>query len=147
MATLVESPPPPVATTEHGGGSDWVLLLSAKNDIDAHLLEGRLNEAGIEVRAIKDRSGPSWLLGGSDPWAPVALWVQRFQYDDSRIVLAELSFNAPEEPRTRSERPGWAPVTWWAVAIALGLLFTGIGLARSADYIDRCGFSVSCEAP
>ena len=147
MTTLVGSPPPPVATFEHGGGSDWVLLLSAENDIDAHLLQGRLTEAGIEVRAVKDRSGPSWLLGGSDPWSPVAIWVQRFQYDDSRIVLAELSFNAPDEPPRRSDRPGWAPVTWWAVAIALGLLFTGIGLARSAEHIDRCGFTVTCEAP
>jgi hypothetical protein len=147
MATLVGSPPPPVVTAEHGGGSDWVLLLSAKNDIDAHLLEGRLNEAGIEVRAIKDRSGPSWLLGGSDPWSPVAIWVQRFQYEDSRIALAELAFDAPDEPSPRTERPGWAPVTWWAVAIALGLLFTGIGLARSADHIDRCGLTMTCEAP
>ena len=147
MATLVGSPPPPVLTSERGGGSDWVLLLSANNDIDAHLLEGRLNEAGIEVRAIKDRSGPSWLLGGSDPWAPVAIWVRRFQYEDSRIVLAELSYNAPDNIPEPTSRPGWAPVTWWAVAIALGLLFTGIGLARSADYIDRCGFTMDCETP
>ena len=146
MATLVEAPPPPVEAGENGGGSDWVLLIKANNDIDSHLLEGRLNEAGIEVRAIKDRSGPSWLLGGSDPWAPVGIWVQRFQYDESRIVLAELSFNAPDATES-PEEPGWAPIKWWAVAIALGLVFTGIGFARSADRIDRCGFNMTCETP
>lgn len=142
----VEAPAPPLATAGNGGGSEWIPLVTAKNDIDAHLLEGRLLEAGIEVRAVKDRTGPTWLLGGSDPWAPVAIWVQRFQYEDSRIVLAEVSFAAPDAIRDPDVEKGWTPAVWWAVAIALALAFTGIGLARSAEYIDRCGFSATCEA-
>ena len=143
----VEAPPPEVDDLGTGGGSDWIPLVTAKNDIDAHLLEGRLLEAGIAVRAVKDRSGPTWLLGGSDPWAPVAIWVQRYQYEDSRIVLAEVSLAAPDAVREPDVARGWTPIMWWAVAIALGIGFTGIGLARSAAYIDRCGFSTSCDAP
>jgi hypothetical protein len=145
MTTLIDSPPPPVDVAEQGGGSDWVPLITAKNDIDAHLLEGLLNEAGIEVRTVKDRSGPAWLMNGSDPWAPVGVFVQRFQYDDSRVVLAEVSYSAPSAPPVAQPQKGWSPVTWWTVAIALALVFTGIGFARSAEYIDRCGFTTTCD--
>jgi hypothetical protein len=143
MATLVEAPPPPVDASESGGGSDWVPLIDAKNDIDAHLLEGRLNEAGIEVRAVKDHSGPSWLMNGSDPWGPVAILVRRFQYDDSRLVLAEVSFTAPDATRTEPRRT--SPLLFWTVALALGLSLTGIGFARSLDHIERCGFTQPCD--
>jgi hypothetical protein len=159
MSMRVDTPPPALETGDSGGGSEWIPLVTVRGDIDAHLIEGRLLVAGIEVRAIKDRTGPTWLLGGSDPWGPVAIWVKRFQYDDSRIVLAEVSFaaagdgDARDAPgshdgrgaRNEETMKGWSPFVWWAVAIALGLGFTGIGLARSADYIDRCGFSASCE--
>ena len=147
MTTLVEAPPPPVDTSESGGGSDWVPLIDAKNDIDAHLLEGRLNEAGIEVRAVKDHSGPSWLMNGSDPWGPVAILVRRFQYDDSRMVLAEVSFAAPDasRPVPGTEPRRTSPVLFWTVALVLGLSLTGIGFARSLEYVQRCGFTQPCD--
>lgn len=149
MPTRFDLPPPP-ELTQHpdGGGSEWVRLITAENDIDAHLLEGRLNHAGIEVRTIKDRKGPSWMHGGSNPWAPVDVWVRRYQLEESRLLLAELSFNGPAaEQREEDGISSRSAVVWWAAAIALGLLFTGIGLARSADYLDRCGFSASCSRP
>ena len=144
MPTRTDLPVPPSTAEEHSeGGPEWVRLMTMRGDIDAHLLEGRLNGAGIETRRIKDHSGPVWLLGGSDPWGPVALWVKRSQYEDSRIVLAELAFDAP--PAIKDAGPlGWSPTTWWIAAISLGLLLTGIGWARSAEYIDRCGFTMSC---
>ena len=148
MPTRLDLPPPPGLLDEpSGGGSEWVRLITAENDIDAHLLGGRLNHAGIEVRAIKDRKGPSWIHGGSNPWAPVDLWVRRYQLEESRLLLAELSFSGPDAERTEEPTSSRAAFLWWTAAIALGLLFTGIGLARSADYLDRCGFSASCEEP
>jgi hypothetical protein len=151
MPTRLDLPPPPVALDDPGGGgSEWVPLITADNDIDAHLLEGRLNQAGVEVRSIKDRSGPVWMHGGSNPWAPVAIWVRRFQLDDSRIVLAELSYRWPSAPRTdRSEtvRTGWPALAWWAVAIALGILFTGIGLARMDAILNEPCTSAVCDPP
>ena len=138
--------PPAVTDESAGGGSDWVRLMTARGDIDAHLLEGRLQAAGIEVRAIKDHTGPVWLYGGSDPWGPVVIWVRRNQYEDSRIVLAELAFDAPAAVKD-SGPMGWSPTAWWVAAIGLGLILTGIGFARSAEYIDRCGFTMSCPQP
>lgn len=149
MPTRLDLPPPPSALHDSGGGgSEWVPLITADNDIDAHLLEGRLNQAGVEVRAIKDRSGPVWLHGGSNPWAPVAIWVRRFQLDDSRIVLAELSYQWPAARSDEREASGWPPIAWWAVAIALGILFTGIGLARTVDAFEaRCATAVCPARP
>ena len=146
MPTRLDLPPPPAAVgLGYGGGSDWVQLWIAQNDIDAHLLEGRLHQEGIETRSIKDRTSAVWMFGGSDPWAPVAIWVRRFQFQDSRIVLAELSFEGPDAVRDESASNGWSSVAWWAAALALGLFFTGVGLMRSMDHLERCGLKLTCE--
>lgn len=87
----VDAPPPPVDVEwSGGGGSDWVELCKARNDIDAHLLIGRMTEAGIDTYAVKDKAAP-WLYGASTPWAPVFVFVRRFQYEDARVLLAEIS--------------------------------------------------------
>jgi len=147
MPTRTDLPNPPVRLGgDSGGDSGWVQLVTTRGDIDAHLLAGCLNEAGIETRTIKDHSGPTWLHGGSDPWGPVALWVKRSQYEESRIVLAELAYDAPAAVKDAGPL-GWSPTTWWIAAISLGLLLTGIGFARSAEYVDRCGFTINCPQP
>jgi hypothetical protein len=135
-------PPPPVDLGERGGGdSGWVVLTRATDDIDAHLLAGRLDQAGIETNTIKDRGSPgAWLYGGSNPWAPVTILVRKFQLDDAKIVLAEISLAGPDaEPIDESTRSRWRfPLAWWAAAIALGLLFTLIGVSRTARSADTC---------
>ena len=49
MSTRLDLPPPDVIDEVGGGhgGSGWVVLIKARHDIDAHLLTGRLAEAGI----------------------------------------------------------------------------------------------------
>ena len=147
MSTRLDLPPPPDLLDERdGGGSDWVQLWVAENDIDAHLLVGRLHQEGIETRSVKDRSSPVWLFGGSNPWAPVAIWVRRFQFTDSRIVLAELSFQGPDAvPAQAPSGSGSMALAWWAAALALGVFFTGIGLMRSMEHLERCGLTLVCE--
>jgi hypothetical protein len=129
----VALPPPPVeSATGGGGGGEWVELINARDDIDAHLLLGRLSEAGVEARTIKDRRAPgAWLYGGSNPWAPVVVLVRRFQLDDARLVLAKISFYAPE-PAPREEL-ALDPVRWWLVALALALALTATTLAQVAS--------------
>lgn len=135
-----------------GGGSGWVELIRASGDIDAHLLTGRLLEAGVESRTVKDRSSPgAWLLAGSNPWAPVTILVRRLQLEDARLVLAEISFDlppAPEPEHPRIVRRRWSgPLLWWAVAIALGAAFTWIGLLQTASTMDHhCNAAAPCPA-
>lgn len=142
--------PPPASVFEGGGGSGWVELIRARGDIDAHLLVGRLGEAGVETRTVKDRSAPgTWMLAGSNPWAPVIILVRKLQLEDARLVLAEISFSlpaAPPQPVARSESRWKAPVLWWCVALALGAIFTGIGLIQTVSSMNRCARG-ACSQP
>ncbi len=141
---VVGSPPTVLLDDERGGGgSGWVTLVRASNDIDAHLLAGRLAQEGIEYRFVKDRSAPgAWLYGGSNPWAPVTVMVKRIQFEDARIVLAEASMEAPSvdpvRPHARPRRRLSYSLVWWALALALGAWFTGISLMQAARQIDTC---------
>lgn len=142
--------PPPVEPEDDGGGggSGWVRLLRAPNDIEGHLLVGRLLEAGVEARFVREKGAPStWLYGASKPWAPVVVMVRERQLEDARLVLAEVSFEGPDHVRDVMVEPDWrVPVVWWATALALGVLVTGAALAQVADAtFSRCRIPIFCN--
>jgi Putative prokaryotic signal transducing protein len=140
---------PPAPIEERGGDSEWIELTKARNDIDAHLLVGRLAEGGVETRTIKDRRAPgTWIYAGSNPWAPVAVLVRRFQLDDARLILAEISLHAPDAQvpamagRPRRRRP---TLLWWVTALVLGALFTALALAQMANSMGSCQLPIFCD--
>lgn len=136
MSVRAGLPPTLPDIGETGGGSGWVKLTRARDDIDAHLLMGRLDAAGIESSGVRDISGPgAWMFGGANAGAPVTIMVKRLQYEDARLVLAEISLEGPSvEPPVAapSGRSRLVPVVWWALAIGIGLLFTALSLVRMA---------------
>jgi hypothetical protein len=143
-------PPADLGGGGGGGGSGWVRLLRAPNDIEGHLLAGRLGEAGVESRLVREKGAPSaWLYGGSNPWAPITVMVRQRQLEDARLVLAEVSFAAPDHVRelAADPEPDWrVPVVWWVTAIALGVLVTGAALAQVADAVfARCRVPIFCS--
>jgi hypothetical protein len=147
VASINSPAPPPAGVAEDDGGFGWIELTRARDDIDAHLLVGRLEEAGIETHTIKDRTQlGAWMYGGSDPWAPVAVLVRRIQFEDARLVLAEISLAGPpaappDEAPNGSRR---SALVWWALALALGLLLTGIALSRTAQVVGVCELPLIC---
>ncbi|MBK5228090.1 MAG: hypothetical protein JJE05_06235 [Actinobacteria bacterium] len=136
----------------HPAGSDdgWVTLASARGDIDANLMAGRLNVAGVETDIVREFGNSAWLYGGSNPWSPVTIRVPRPQLEDARSVLAEISFDAPAvEPETNlhpgSPRRG-LPLAWLAVAVVLGVLLIAlsfVGMA-SGQTDRRCEIPIIC---
>ena len=144
--------PVPPASERGGGGAGWVELARTRNDIEAHLLAGRLNEAGVETSCLKDRGAPgAWLHGGSNPWAPVTVFVKKMQLDDARLVLAEISWSQPSidpisPPVCEPQAGRRYAVTWWIAAIALGLLFTSIALARTGEVLRSCDLPLVCAS-
>ncbi len=153
MTTRLDEPPPPVTSSTGGdwNGRDWVELLRVRDDIEAHLLWGRLSEVGIETRRVKDRSAPgAWMYGGSNPWAPVAVLVRRFQFDDARVVLAEISWSSPDfasAPVARDDRGRRRALLWWAAAIVVGVILTSIGMIRTAETLGACNVPAVCGGP
>jgi hypothetical protein len=149
MGVGVLSPPPPAVTDRGGGGgggSGWVHLTRARDDIDAHLLTGRLSQSGIECRTIVDRSAPgAWLHGGTNPWAPVNIYVRRIQLEDARLVLAEISYDAPPAaPGERTEGRRVATI-WWATALGLGIALTLVVLGQAVQTEPLCKALPFCE--
>ena len=142
-------PPVPIDSDGGGGGgSGWVRLLRAPNDIEAHLLVGRLGEAGVEARLLREKAAAgAWLYGGSNPWAPVTVMVRQRQLEDARLVLAEVSFEGPAHAPDAPPSTGWrVPVVWWATALTLGVLVTGAALAEVADAVfARCRVPIFCD--
>lgn len=145
MRAVIDRPPPPALRRDDPGGDGrWVRVFRAGGDIEAHLLSGRLNEAGIETSFLRDGRGAAWLLAGADPHAPVDILVRKMQLDDARLVLAEISYEQPF-PSKAASRPTWkSALVWWATALALGLALTGISLARTSQQLDACESSLSC---
>lgn len=142
-------PDPPLFDDPGGGdGFGWVTLTRAANDIEAHLITGRLDQAGIESCSTKEPS--SWAAAGHDPWAPVTVLVRKIQYEDARIVLAEVAMESPavqpfREPVRRSRWRG--PVVWWIAAIGLGVLFTALSYVGAQEAAERCRESGACSLP
>jgi hypothetical protein len=147
MRSVIDRPPPPVIERKGGGDGGWIPLFRASGDIEAHLLAGRLEQAGIDTRTIKDRSaGDAWMHNGSDPWTPVDIWVRARSLEDARIVLAEIAFAQPAKKAEGSVTRDWRiPIACWASDVALALALTGIALSRTADYLDRCDLSSECS--
>ncbi len=150
MTSVRLDPPssPPTVDDEPngGGGRDWVELFRAANDIEAALLIGKLADRAIETRTVKDRSQPnSWLYGGSNPWAPVLVYVRRLQLVDARILLAEISLeNDDVVARTDERTRRRVPRVWWATALALGLSLSALALFQIAEQERFCQLPVLC---
>jgi hypothetical protein len=149
MGVGVITPPPPTATERgggEGGGSGWVHLTRARDDIDAHLLVGRLTQGGIETRTIVDRSAPgAWLHGGANPWAPVNIFVRRLQLEDARLVLAEISYDAPSAGKPERPPGRRLATIWWATAIGLGIVLSMVALGQVLQTEPLCRALPFCE--
>jgi hypothetical protein len=132
------------------GDSGWTVLIKARHDIDAHLLAGRLTEAGIESRTMKDISAPgSWMYGGSNPWAPVSIMVRKLDLDDAKVVLAEISYEGPTADELAAqavERHRSYPVVWWVTAVVLGAALSFLVLSQVTRLSDMgCQLPALCE--
>ena len=150
MPSKIDIPPTTIETGPRGGGgSEWVTLIRARHDIDAHLLTGRLGESGIETRSVKDKGHPgAWLYGGSNPWAPVMILVRRLQLEEARIVLAEISYAGPSvtelEERFHARKASF-PVVWWVTALILGILLTVLVVGQATRAWGMCQLPIFCE--
>lgn len=124
---------PPVPTDQGGGGGGWAWLLTARGIIEAELVRGALESAGVIPVALDDRdpSPGAWMFLSGNVNALVRVFVPLAQLDSARLVLLEVGFEqpgppAPTQPPARAprfhSRAIWLVIT--AVVIAIFLLAT-----------------------
>ncbi|TML76903.1 MAG: DUF2007 domain-containing protein [Actinobacteria bacterium] len=128
---VIDSPPAP--TDEGGGGGGWAWLLTARGIIEAELVRGVLESAGVLPVALdgRDPSPGAWMFLGGNVNALVRVFVPLAQLDSARLILLEAGFEQPEPPAPApaSARPPrlprrmiWLVIT--AVVIAIFLIAT-----------------------
>jgi hypothetical protein len=113
----------------------WTQLTTANNDIDAQLLIGVLDEASIESKLVKDRTGyGDYLYGGSNPWAPVAVHVHESSLEEARRILGALADESSETASEPTDSALAAHVPWpTLIAVAIVTLIVLSFLLEQRD--------------
>ena|SRR5438270_6753360 len=128
---VIDSPPAP--TDEGGGGGGWAWLLTARGIIEAELVRGVLETAGVAPVALdgRDPSPSAWMFLGGNVNALVRVFVPLAQLDSARLILLEAGFEQPDPPPTLpaperahrlSSKAIWLVIT--AVVIVIFLVAT-----------------------
>lgn len=124
---------PPAATDQSGGGGGWAWLLTARGIIEAELVRGVLESAGVMPVALdgRDPSPGAWMFLSGNVNALVRVFVPLAQLDSARLILLEAGLEQPEPPPAPPaemrasrfhSRAIWLVIT--AVVIAIFLIAT-----------------------
>jgi hypothetical protein len=120
---------PPRMDVHGGGGGGWAWLVTASGIIEAQLIRGVVEDAGVTPVWLDtfDPSPGAWMFMSGDPNAPVPIFVPLAMLDTARIALMESGFapgdpdDAEPEPSERAARaPTWTG--WWRIGIALAVI-------------------------
>ena len=121
---------PPAPTEDGGGGGGWAWLLTARGIIEAELVRGVLESAGVIPVALdgRDPSPGAWMFLSGNVNALVRVFVPLAQLDNARLVLLEAGFQQPEQPASPPapvraprfhSRAIWLVITAGVIAIFL----------------------------
>lgn len=117
----------------------WAKLMVAADDIEAHLIVGRLAEAGIDFLVEPDRTGyGDYLMAGHNPHAPVVIHVDADRLREAELALEEGSDTVGSDlPAQGFEdaplaAPSGAGVRWWIAVALLAVIVMGFLLGSAA---------------
>ena len=115
---------PPVEADHGGGGGGWAWLLTARGIIEAELVRGVLESAGVLPVALdgRDPSPGAWMFLAGNVNALVKVFVPASQLDSARLVLLEaglMSAEQPEPPAARQDRAMIGTRSIWLVVTAI----------------------------
>jgi len=115
---------PPIETDRGGGGGGWAWLLTAHGIIEAELVRGVLESAGVLPVALdgRDTSPGAWMFLAGNVNALVRVFVPVSQLDAARLVLLEVGLMQAEQPEPPAARQGRTMIstrTIWLVVTAI----------------------------
>ncbi|MCA1832002.1 MAG: DUF2007 domain-containing protein [Actinobacteria bacterium] len=115
--TLDPAPPQP---RQGGGGGRWSWLLTATGLVEAELVRGVLESAGLPVVLDRTDSSPfAWMYLGGNVNAPVRVFVPSGLLDAARLHLLDAGFDSRLEPdRTPAQEPDQS-VLWRIMRMTL----------------------------
>jgi hypothetical protein len=113
----------------------WVDLIVARNEPEAHLIAGILQDSGISARLDTGRyTMGAGMYGAHNPMEPVAIMVEVERVEEARAVLAETELAATESSPLPEEEEqdvamldaprldSWRRIVKW-VAAAIAIFF------------------------
>lgn len=121
---------PPGIVSDGGGGGGWAWLVTTQGVIEAELVKGLLEAAGIVPVALdtRDPSAGAWLFPFGDTNALVRVYVPRSLLEAARLALLETGYTLPEVPgpRVAPARGPW----FWVTALVLVAAVVGVTVLR-----------------
>jgi hypothetical protein len=125
----VRDPAPPLAPTGGGGGGRWSRVVTAGDAIEAELIRGVLEYAGLPVVLDRRDTSPfAWMYPGGNMHAPVAVLVPSTLLEAARLALLEANLLAPDAPEPiRSPAPALRPRMGPLRIVVGGLVFLVVG--------------------
>ena len=107
----------------------WVLVFSARDDVEAHLVAGRLRDAGIEPLLRRSTSGiADYLLAGANPRAPVDILVADEDEARARGELAglDIHYDVPDQEGEPALSLLRLPAMRWAMAAVAAVIIWSV---------------------
>lgn len=130
--TGVSDPAPP---REHDGGGDgrWAWLLTASDAVEAEIVRGLLEGAGVPVALDwRDPSPFAWMHLSGNLFRPVPVYVPAGLIDDARLHLLDMGLEGPERSEEFDGSLEGSPASWRerhrvVLAAVTGLTFVAVG--------------------
>lgn len=127
---------PPHRIDHGGGGGGWAWLVTARGIIEAQLIRGVVEEAGVTPVWLDtfDPSPGAWMFLSGNPNAPVPVYVPLSFLDTARLALLDSGLSPMEGdvplPVTAPQPARWSP--WGLAGVLIAALVIVILLLASA---------------
>lgn len=140
--------PAPPRTTWDGGGGGWAWLLTAGDTMEAEIVRGLLEAAGVPVALDwRDPSPFAWMYLSGNIHRPVPVYVPVSMLDAARLELLDSGLGLPEteEPPgpPRRELRQRHPVLWLVVAVLTAAAVAWIVVVEVFGFVP-CALRLFC---
>lgn len=125
--------PAPPQESEGGGDGRWAWLLTARDAVEAEIVRGLLEGAGVPVALDwRDPSPFAWMHLSGNLFRPVPVYVPAGLIDNARLHLLDMGLESMDEAEEDDDSAPVGPNAWRrrhriVLAAVTGLTFVAVG--------------------